>query len=418
MSVERIYIGGLDPPRLTPGDIIDRIRSLPSIEIQSVVLNQDKPFVHLNATSKQGPGTSALAMIAKQYNNVKWKGCKLTVEAAKPDFLERLEEERRQRQQQQQQQEQHRQNQDLVLATELDGNDGSFKTRHNIESNLPRRLRIRKKYGDEAYHVDTKPIKVTEWSEFVRAVGKVRKRREKHFDKTANHASSSQATSFMNRSVHLYFEREHNKHDSIKLEGSESDDANDDDDDDDDHHHGKSDLYLVRKAKTEDTSDDFSVSKDDSDDSQSSLAEPEDTQHSRSEYIWSEDSDSEEDRDNQKMGEKLNYEEPITINKVERESVESDAEATAEFGLDTEKTGCYKWSSDEDTESKGSGAVRHQKIRPVTISDEFAAGVDLDDGMDLNDDEDDDDDKAKSLVVALHAERMLRTLCVFQCEHS
>ena len=109
MSVERIYIGGLDPPRLSAKDVMNRLESLDDIELGSTVTKQDdddenhKSFFHLTAISKK-PTASALEIISKKYHNVKWKGCKLAVEAARPHFLERLEEERRKRTEQNQRQ--------------------------------------------------------------------------------------------------------------------------------------------------------------------------------------------------------------------------------------------------------------------------------------------------------------------------
>ena len=100
VSKERIYIGGLDPPRLSGNDILRRLKSLNQIEVESSVIcnrkdtDDNKPFFHITAVSKHD-SDSALSIIAKQYHNVKWKGCKLVVEAAKPHFLDRLEEERR-----------------------------------------------------------------------------------------------------------------------------------------------------------------------------------------------------------------------------------------------------------------------------------------------------------------------------------
>ena len=93
MVVERIYIGGLDPPRLCAKDVLDRLESI--VELGTVE-DRDKSFVHFTAEAKE-PNVSALEAISKQYHNVKWKGCRLAVAAARPHFLERLQEEIRQR---------------------------------------------------------------------------------------------------------------------------------------------------------------------------------------------------------------------------------------------------------------------------------------------------------------------------------
>ena len=192
MSVERIYIGGLQPPRLKGSEILSRLQSLSDVEIQSVIAKEDKTFVHLTAVSKGD--ASALEIISKAYHNVKWKGCKLSVATARPHFLERLTEEVRQRQEGEEKA--------ALLATDPQQEPESM---HKEDPNIPRRLRIRRKFGDEAFHVDTKPVVAEDWSNFSRAIHKVRKRREKHFNKTDEIASASHATSFMNRAVHLRF---------------------------------------------------------------------------------------------------------------------------------------------------------------------------------------------------------------------
>jgi hypothetical protein len=219
MIRERIYIGGLDPPRLTATDILRRLRSIDQIEIFPVGstpgkgndddhLIDTKPYLHLQAISKED-GRSALDMIAKQYHNVKWKGCKLAVEAAKPHFLERLEEERRQRATG----ELHSQpvndsNDDLQDDTV--GIDLSLHDRHQAitTSSLPRRLRVRKKFGEEAFHIDTTPWTVLSWNNFNRARVKSLKRVEKH--RQEQRRQQQQQNNFrpqklMHRAVHIRF---------------------------------------------------------------------------------------------------------------------------------------------------------------------------------------------------------------------
>ena len=85
---ERIYIGGLDPPRLTALEVASHLDSIAGVQIRSKYLvSDDKTFFFINAVTEEG---SALEKIAKQYNNVTWKQCKLVVQAARPHLLERL----------------------------------------------------------------------------------------------------------------------------------------------------------------------------------------------------------------------------------------------------------------------------------------------------------------------------------------
>ena len=96
-TTERIYLGGLDPPNLTAQHVLARLKDMP-IDIQKVEDHPEKNFCHVTALCKDEEGSkTALELISARYHNVKWKGCRLQVQAARPHFLERLEEERRQR---------------------------------------------------------------------------------------------------------------------------------------------------------------------------------------------------------------------------------------------------------------------------------------------------------------------------------
>ena len=206
---ERIYIGGLNPPRLSARDIFRRLKSLDQIEIEDNGNDSsdedddndnNNPYLHITAVSKH-ESDSALSIVSKQYHNVKWKGCKLVVEKAKPHFLERLDEERRQLQL-------------LAKAKELataTATDDAIETNNNntaetisdaadnaptpsealAASRIPRRLRVRKKYGEEAFHVDTKPWTVESWSRFHKARSKLQKQEENHLTKTKTAANAS-----------------------------------------------------------------------------------------------------------------------------------------------------------------------------------------------------------------------------------
>jgi len=215
---ERIYIGGLNPPRLSGRDILRRLKSLDQIEIESASIvdkgndeddgndDDNRPYVHITAISKHD-SDSALSIIHKQYHNVKWKGCKLVVEVAKPHFLERLEQERRQRG-----------SKAMATATKTatDTAENLVPNTSEAPSRIPRRLRVRKKHGDPAVHVDTKPWTVETWSRFDKARTKLKKQEEKRHtnvvvnNKHSNDESFSSSAPLMHRAVHIRFMTEDN----------------------------------------------------------------------------------------------------------------------------------------------------------------------------------------------------------------
>jgi len=180
---ERIYVGGLDPSRgLTVELVASRLCSVKGVRVLSIndtplVTNEREPsassnsraiyntkrkivgegvvdnrnFFYLRASPssdlKSSRSASALELLAKQYNNTTWKGCKLRVEAAKPHFLERLEQEREQRRIDEEKRLRG------ALSTERDSEDAATDDRIKTR----RRLRIRQRFGEEAYNVDTHP---------------------------------------------------------------------------------------------------------------------------------------------------------------------------------------------------------------------------------------------------------------------
>jgi hypothetical protein len=233
---ERIYIGGLDPPRLSSTDVLRRLKAVKGIEIESVTCcnnkdndddddsdddsyineNDNKPYLHVTAVSKDEDLT-ALSIISKQYHNVKWKGCKLVVEAAKPHFLERLREERKVK------------DEALATSTAIECNtiaseDGVITTEEKQEQQLsnnitttattgliPRRLKVRKKHGHAAFHVDTQPWSVDNWFFFNKARDKLEDRVEKyHTDTIINNKKPPHARlvakPLMHRAVHIRFQ--------------------------------------------------------------------------------------------------------------------------------------------------------------------------------------------------------------------
>ena len=202
---ERIYIGGLDPSRgLTVEIVASRLDAVPGVEILSIndvptqrndhhfggreshpsmrkvkvpydLVDEDgdlvdtRNFFYLEArvaaatnasgtTESSSPTVpvSALGLLARQYNGVKWKGCNLRVEPARPHFLKRLDEERALLRDDYII-EDHKQDSTNKTHTEME--DGEEKEEKVVVTTIRnrRRLRIRKRFGEEAFHVDTYP---------------------------------------------------------------------------------------------------------------------------------------------------------------------------------------------------------------------------------------------------------------------
>lgn len=346
---ERIYIGGLNPPRLSGKDILRRLKSLDKIEIESssIVDNDEddgsdsdyidtdsKPYLHITAISNDD-SVSALSILHKHYHNVKWKGCKLVVEPAKPHFLERLAQERRERETKE----------DAVITEEPEAQEAA--------SRIPRRLRVRKKFGDTAVHIDTKPWTVETWSRFHKALTKLKKQKEKHDENTL--ASSKQTKGeriplpgpLMHRSVHIRFETEGTSIANLDRTNENQNDPS----------------GMISSSESSSSSSSSSESESDSESSDASVIDNKpSTKQTPEKYEWSDDdSDSENS-------------EPATSSvKKELNKVESDS-----------KTETYHWSTDEDSEDDDDQekmdssfpSKDYRQLKPVSATQEFAAGFD------------------------------------------
>jgi hypothetical protein len=449
--LERIYIGGLDPPRLGGRDILQRLKAIEDVEIQPVTTydksreNSDvedgdshdstRPFIHITAISKRG-SDSALSIIAKHYHNVKWKGCKLAVEAAKPSFLDRLTEERLQRSLMalQSTSEVAEPTSPIVELNpvhirDLPSKDPSSDGRSAI-SNLPRRLRIRKKFGEEAYHVDTKPWSVDDWGSFHRARTKLQKRLEKHQEKSVLPLSASAAivrqgnkvsstpkqkqaspSNMMHRAVHIRFAL----------------DSKENTDDDNVHHNGggtsswrDSDKTRIsiqeEQSSLESSSSSSSTEDDDGDQSDSNYRNNynsdkkerfKDSKSGVTSYVWSSDDDNEQDEDDKNS---CYDDDSNTRDESDRNNIRLSATAAltssgnacqavlATAALDSQRDSpeslvpskgdnrrnqyeTYDWSSDDETSNgdENRGQLRRELgLRPapeLSATDEFAAGL-------------------------------------------
>lgn len=351
MQVERIYIGGLNPPHLTGDDIVKRLKSL-DIEIHSVIGKTNKCFLHVTATPK-GSNSSALEIISKNYNNVKWKGCRISVAPANPHFLERLEIERN----------------GISLALQHSAmqqqesiSPPSDEEKDSVQK-IPRRLRIRKKFGDEAYHVDTKPWTVDNWSSFSKAKGKLLNRAKKYIEKTNSIKDPSiKVTPLMHRAVHVRFDSSGAKSQAEVIHSQSSSDAGSDDE-----------VFST-------------INHNDSDDSGSETSTTEDAAGNGKDeiYSWSDDSDGDSPND-ETIASDLVSMEGIGVGNF----VTGKEEPLAHRQV-SEKEG-YQWSSESSSDESSEHITRNRPFKDVSTVDEFAAGL----VMEIDDYGNDGDDLAQ-----------------------
>jgi hypothetical protein len=380
MLGERIYIGGLHPKKVTASDVVDRLKSLDGVEIGSIV-DTNKFFVHLTAISKT-PDSSALEVISKKYHNVKWKGCKLEVLAARPSFMERLEEERRQRAEQELKKEETAISQDETPQDE-----------ENKESLIPRRLRVRKKHGHEAYHVDTKPWSVDSFYFFKKAVGKLRLRTEKHEQKNLEEKKKANPIApvpLMHRAVHIRFKKE----DVVIKNGG---------------------IDQVDSDQSSEASGDEDVLIEGSDESSSSENEAADKEDAKakktSSYAWSDD-DSDDDSEDEESGASIDANESIrkhTMDLFEDEESDQDMnEFSAGLDLENDKEDESGMDDTEENDHRvvdqtGSGLVNDVAANLDILSSLFPGMTDTKPAIPESDSEEENSKAEKKNVTARSA---------------
>eukprot|EP00536_Pseudo-nitzschia_multiseries_P012869 jgi/Psemu1/33319/gm1.33319_g len=405
---ERIYIGGLNPPRLSAKDIFRRLQSLNQIEIESASIvdngkdddsssdeyiteDDNKPYLHITAVSKHD-SDSALSIISKQYHNVKWKGCKLVVEKARPHFLERLEEERRQIRTEATEEKAE----EIAKTTEAQKSDDPSEA---IPSRIPRRLRVRKKFGDTAVHVDTKPWTVESWSRFHKARSKLQKRDEKHSASIVAHKKNPKDQAFklpgplLHRAVHIRFAT-----DDTGIKGTIGSGKNDNDE-------------TGTVISSSESSSESSSSGSDSDSDSGSLKKNTHKEKESERFSWSDnDSDSDSDSDDSKDDNK-NFPDDDSQSTAEMLMNQKRKEAANSVAQKQNDEGKYQWSSDEESsddddedqnknETSFHLARNEKQLDDVKCcgTDEFAAGFEDTSSFDKDDTEDqfEGNDQAKS----------------------
>jgi hypothetical protein len=389
---QRIYVGGLDPSRgLTVELVASRLHSVKDVEIIAIndvaikdrgdattscppsepiynpkhrVIDEDgdlvdtRKFFYIEARSTSATSSSALDLLAKQYHNTKWKGCSLRVEEAKPHFLRRLEQEREERE--------AKAAAAAALSAEMKEAQAKEKECNIDEEGAKevknrRRLRIRQRFGAEAYLVDTHPRQLQldngsseGWNEFAslrkRMIDKresqrknlVERRKQERRSWAGGKGNKESAPSesndlrsliFLNRGIHVRF-------DSIEATDLVSDDNSN-----------------VSKDVTEDiTEDDESSSSSDSE--ESSVKEDGDKQKA---YMWSDDEDEED-----------------SIADVHDEkdlSSESEEEEVVDEKADTDDESNEKRSAKRTKTNNLKAGAEYTK---AVVADEFAFGADFD----------------------------------------
>ena len=408
---ERSNSTGAEERQESTGDVIGRRR---------VTDAKDDPTQ--KAPSSTTSSTSALALIAKQFHNIKWKGCKIRVEAAMPHFLERLEDERKERMLHQQQQQQVK---------------GDQQERQRQQQQvLPRKLRVRKRYGDEAVHVDTKPWDADSWQNFKRARTKLQKWADK--DKQSQqllqqHPNQRQRSPqpTVHRAVHIRFS-EHDEHEMYAELNYEGDDGS--------FSSTSSSSSSSSSSSLGDSSDSGSESEEDDDEKR--LGGTKKMEKDEQRFVWSDDDDDshreqESEMNNDESIEQVDDQKGTTrSDQVSHDDggggggddnvdhftgVGQNEAATLAASQDAlrhkKSSGPYEWSSDDDDDDddeSASGVVRVRKSScpnhdQLTCSTKFVDFIDKAEtsaltksndefmaGFDDVDDNDDDDDDSES----------------------
>ena len=375
---QRIYVGGLDPSRgLTVELVASRLQSVEDVEIISIndvaIKNRDdvsciscKPisnpkhriidedgdfidtrnyfYIEARATDAKRRGSSALELLAKQYHNTKWKGCLLRVEEAKPHILKRLECEREER--------------DVetaaAAALSIEIKESTAKEGAK-EAKQRRRLKIRQRFGEEAFRVDTYPRQLQldnesneGWNDFAslrkRMINKLESQRKLLVDRrkkerrswtggkcnkenASSESNDLRSLTFLNRGIHIRF-------DSI----------------------GATDLTSDNNSSEDVGEDDDSSSSSDPDES-SIIGED----HNHNSYVWSDDGDNDEDNSAD-----INEEDVLSS-----ESREEDGHEKSDNDGDSIDK---KWTKPTKTSNMRGGAQCMKTI----VADEFSFGVDFD----------------------------------------
>ena len=154
----KIYVGGIEPPKLTVETVEKRMKSTLGDRVEFVSIHHSKvktnawgedsrTFFFISArvrtnNDNQATTSDPTEILAKEYHNVKWKGCTLKVEPAKLSFLDRLEVERK-----------DIINEKLKKVEEIRLREQSelASMKETKTPKIKRQLNIRKQHGEEKY---------------------------------------------------------------------------------------------------------------------------------------------------------------------------------------------------------------------------------------------------------------------------
>ena len=154
-TLHRIYVGGINPPKLTVETVEQRMKSTLGNRIEFVSFDHSqgkgsewgedsRTFFFVSARGpKIGDEETAVNptdLLVKEYHNVKWKGCTLKVEPAKLSFLDRLKVER-----------EHAMKEELSRKDELNLKNSIETLNEGTQPKIKRQLNIRKRHGEEKY---------------------------------------------------------------------------------------------------------------------------------------------------------------------------------------------------------------------------------------------------------------------------
>ena len=206
---DRIYVGGIDPDRLSVDQVLERVEkelAEKSWELQKV--HEGSCYFQFQAfpVGNSSPDNSPLDLTKKLFHNVKWKGCKLSVEPAKPHFLERLKQER----------EALSKNQTLVNLDSEQKSEQIPQEECGIShlANPPKRFyKIRRGFGETVWRVDTKPYQVDSFTGFRKLRSKLeRQKRDLEQQQKSQHSpkgkkqKQSNSSKTNTRAIHMRFD--------------------------------------------------------------------------------------------------------------------------------------------------------------------------------------------------------------------
>lgn len=378
-EVQRIYVGGMAPPSLTVEMVQSRLIKTLSETIDIISFDASKPKTNLwgedtqrfffmtaklKNTESGSQHMSALDAVAKLYNNVKWKGCTLKVEKARLHILDRLKEEREQLKYEREHCLIHRNEPNLQVLNENDENTESTQIKK-----LKRHLRIRRRFGEEAYVVDTKPIEAKDQKELHLSLKKQREKFSKHMDllllskkrKKDDWARESlkqetnvalQSKVFLNRGVHIHF-GESNMDQNYMT-------------------HTMLNKEVDLQPTVSDHNSDSTGSVSSSTDSDSNVDIDETKEEKDSGYAWSDEDSSEESAS--KIDRNRNDPHPSISN--DEESISSEESNQSEDSRESDKGYIWSDSENENSDNEKNDAAMKQYDYSMTKHDdldEFAA---------------------------------------------